>query len=284
MTQYWQHTDLTAAVGSPPLNGPPLAYVTQDEIGNVITRVLYIGGGDNGGDIYEIRNQGGTWMPCADLSLLLTNYSGDFQGWFQAVGYQTPDGIARVVFLGLDNWVHEFKLQSDGWTVANLSAIAGATQGLFRPKPVGEDYPFLVVAPSPYYTTPDLHARVVYWATDNHIHELSLHLFDATSGWIDSDLNQLAIANGWNAPNAYNQPFGYLSGDSIPRVVYNDIDSSGVQELRLGTSGWAKRLTSLKSSDDGQSGLTQNINRAARQRWQMQQHETATPVTIEQAA
>jgi hypothetical protein len=202
------------------------------------------------GDIHEIRNEGstlqgdtwtpGTWMPDADLSLLLTNYSGDFQAFLMANGYQTPDFVPRVVFQGLDNWIHEFKLEANGWTVANLSAIAGMTQFPQHGQPPGSLFLIQPTSvPSPYYSMPDDHARVVYRSSDAHVRELSLHVSDPNSAWIDSDLNALAIAGGWNAPNVSgNTPFGYLGGDNVPRVVYNDIDSGGVQELRLQSSGW----------------------------------------------
>jgi hypothetical protein len=249
MTEYWQHTDLTAKAGGvAAMWAYPVGYVTT--VQNLtspsppVARVLYVTDWGNGGDIHEIRNEGGTWKPDADLSLLLTNYSGDFQAQIAAVGYQTPDGVARVVFLGLDNWVYEFKLEANGWTVANLSAIAGMTQfpqpgwPTWPPQLPWQEVTPLGIPPWPYYTTPDNHARVVYQASDGHVHELSLHVTDPNSAWIDSDLNALAIAGGWDAPNTYNQPFGYLSGDSIPRVVYNDADSYGVRELRLESSGW----------------------------------------------
>ncbi|MGA8953509.1 MAG: hypothetical protein WBF24_18660 [Xanthobacteraceae bacterium] len=233
MTQYWQHTDLTAAaVGVQTDYVTPYAYVTGQPAEGQIPRVLYVPDWGNGGDIHEVRFQNGNWID-ADLSTLLTNFSGDFQAEVLAMGYQTPDGVARVVFLGLDGWVQEFKLETDGWTVANLSAIAGMTNkmGFSRAQPYS-------IPAWGYYSTPDGHARVVYSATDGHVHELSLHYTDPHSGWIDSDLNALAIAGGWDAPNRYNDPFGYLAGDSIPRVVYNDADSFGVRELRLEPGGW----------------------------------------------
>jgi hypothetical protein len=256
MTQYplWLHTDLTEAAGggvAVPFGWAGCsAYVTNQIDEGATSRVLYVTDSGYGGDIHEIRNQvgtvqGGSWIPVnwmrdADLSLLLTNYSGGFQAQAQAFGYQTPDGTARVVFIGLDNWIHEFKLEADGWTVANLSAIAGMTQVPQPGQVIGGSLfpvqPWSV--PSPYFSSPDDHARVVYGATDAHVRELSLHTTNPNSAWIDADLTALAIAGGWDAPDTANKPFGYLGGDSVPRVIYNDLDSGGVQELRLGSSGW----------------------------------------------
>jgi hypothetical protein len=242
----WHHTDLTSVAGGPATQwAMPFAYVdNSDFILGPITRVVYVTDWGNGGDIHEIRKQNGTWMPDADLSTLLTNYSGTFQAQTIAVGYQTPDGVPRVVLMGQDNWIYEFKLLSDGWTVANLSAIAGMTQ---FPQPGEPSWPPLgpwqLVQPFglpvwPYVTVQDPYARVVYWGTDGHVHELSLLLFDPSAAWIDTDLNVQAIAGGWDAPNTINDPYGYLSGDLIPRVVFNDANSYGVQELRKESGGW----------------------------------------------
>jgi hypothetical protein len=255
MTQFlWWHTDLTEAAGgvaAPFVWVGPTAYVTNEFfVEGATSRVLYVTDWGSGGDIHEIRSQAGTvqggpwipgkWMQDADLSLLLTNYSGGFQAQLQAQGYQTPDGVPRVVFMGLDNWIYEFKLETDGWTVANLSAIAGMTQVPQPGQPFGSLFPVQPTSvPSPYFSTQDDHARVVYRSTDAHVRELSLQTTDPNSAWIDSDLTALAIAGGWDAPNeAGNSPFGYLGGDSVPRVIYNDTNSGGVQELRLESGGW----------------------------------------------
>jgi hypothetical protein len=232
------HTDLTAAAGgvAAPFWTWPIGYVTQDPILGSIARVLYANDYGNGGDIHEIRNQGegnqgGAWMPDADLSLLLNNYSGDFQGQAWAVGYVTPDRVPRVVFVGLDGWIYEFRLQSNGWSVANLSQVAGLVP------PPGWN-PFFQTASLPWpYVTPDEVARVVYLATDAHIHELRLTTSDPHATWLDADLTALAIAGGWNAPEASGGPFGYVSGDKIARVIYYD-NSQNIQELRLESSGW----------------------------------------------
>jgi hypothetical protein len=87
MIQYW-YEDITHKAGgvpAPPWTFPT-AYTTQDPVFGLIARVLYFSDYGNGGDIHEMREQVGLWKPDADLSLLLTNYSGDFQGYTGGFG------------------------------------------------------------------------------------------------------------------------------------------------------------------------------------------------------
>jgi hypothetical protein len=217
----------------------PTSYLTITASEGAVRRILYFNDYGNGGDIHEIRNSGGAWKPDADLSLLLSNYSGDFQGFFGAYGYLAPwDDTPRVPFLGLDLWTHEFKLDSNGWTVTNLSQLAG-----YEFPPSGDVWNPITL-PFPYIT-PDNVARLVYSATLNlnsfHVHELSYDPSNATPEWGYNDLNSIAIAGGWDAPDSNSAPFGYVSGDNIARAVYIDIPNNDVQELRLEsleTSNW----------------------------------------------
>jgi hypothetical protein len=147
----------------------------------------------------------------------------------------TPwDSVPRVAFLGLDFWTHEFKLESNGWTVSNLSQLAG-----YQFPPAGDQWQ-PATPPFPY-VTPDNVARLVYIAFlngANHVHELSLDPSDPPLEWEYNDLTAIALQNGWNAPDVGNQPFGYVSGDKIARVVYNDSSNWFVQEEK----GYSREL------------------------------------------
>jgi hypothetical protein len=236
---YW-HDDLTQIAGGVPAPNYtfPTSYLTVTASEGAVRRILYFNDYGYGGDIHEIRNSGGTWMPDADLSLLLSNYSGDFQGYCGAFPYVAPwDGYPRVPFLGLDLWTYEFKLDSNGWTVTNLSQLAG-----YELPPSG--YVWQPISPPFPYIAPDNITRLIYIATLNwnsfHVHELIYDPSDPTPEWEYNDLNSLAIAGGWDAPDVNGAPFGYISRDNAARVVYIDFNNN-VQELRLEnfqTSNW----------------------------------------------
>jgi hypothetical protein len=67
-------------------------------------------------------------------------------------------------------------------------------------------------------------------------------------------LTSFALAGGWDAPDVSNNPFGYVSGDNMARVVYNDNSSNYyVQELRLESSNWINaNLCNLANAPPGQ--------------------------------
>jgi Fungal fucose-specific lectin len=204
----WQEADLSS-ISSPsafPAAGAPSAYVTPDNI----PRVVYRG---TDGHIHELRLQGG-WQQ-ADLSAISNPAA--FPAACDPFAYVTPDQVPRVIYLGGDSHIHELRLQG-GWQHADLSAIAAGN-------PVAPAAGALFA-----YVTPDKVPRVVYLATDNHIHELRLQ-----GGWQHADLSAL-VTNSPPAFQAVGSPLAFVTPDGIPRVDYLGADNH-IHELRL-QGGW----------------------------------------------
>ena len=207
----WLQADLTAICAgnavAVPAAGNPHAYVTPDSI----PRVVYRG---KDGHIHELRLQGSGWIH-ADLSAIVVNRAPVVPAVGDPYAYTTPDSIARVVYRGKDDHIHELRLQG-GWMQADLSAI------------LGNRAPAFAVAGDPFaYVTPDSIPRVIYRGKDDHIHELRLQ-----GGWIQADLSTIVV-NAAPAVPAAGNPYAYTtSPDSIPRVLYRGQDEH-IHELRL---------------------------------------------------
>jgi hypothetical protein len=191
----WLQADLSALSGNPPppADGHVFAYVTVDGI----PRVIYRGVEE---DIHELRLQG-SWLH-TDLTQLVNNIPLAPLAIGAPFGYVTPDGTARVVYIGNDFHVHELHLQG-GWIPADLSALTAD-------QTPGEGNVFA-------YVTPDGVPRVLYRGDDSNIHELRLQ-----GSWIGADLSNFlldppAILAGGN-PRAYVSP-----GDQIPRLVFRSV-------------------------------------------------------------
>ena len=138
-------------------------------------------------------------------------------------GIHTPTSpltlIARVVYRGKDDHIHELRLQG-GWMQTDLSAA------------LVNRVPTVPVAGDPFaYVTPDFVPRVIYRGKDDHIHELRLQ-----GGWMQADLSAMA-ANAAPAVPAAGNPYAYTTtSDSIPRVLYRGRDEH-IHELRF-QDGW----------------------------------------------
>jgi hypothetical protein len=225
------HIDLTQAAVGPALPGaiwPGFGYSTMASNSVSIPRILYINSYAYDGDVHEIRLDGGQWI---DENLSANAVPFKPHGTATAFGYVTAaDLIPRVIFLGqkqaansdLDNDIHELRLEGGNWIHSNLSEIGGAAGQ-------ADSVPF------PYNSPNDI-PRIVYRGTDHHVHELRLE----SNSWIDVDLTKNAGGNGWPTPNCSCVPFGYVTPDSIPRVIYCDdsYPNYNVWELRLQNSEW----------------------------------------------
>jgi hypothetical protein len=241
----WIQADLSAIVtDSPPavpaINGSSVhAYVTPDGI----PRVVYVGVDSH---IHELRLQK-SWIQ-ADLSAIVTNNSPAVPAinGSSVHAYVTPDGIPRVVYIGVDSHIHELRLQGTnltpvGWIQADLSAIVTD-----NPPAV----PAAIGSPVHAYVTPDGIPRVVYVGVDSHIHELRLQ-----KSWIQSDLSAIVTDNPPAVPAINGSSlYAYVTPDSIPRVLYVGVDSH-IHELRLqGTNltpvGWIQSDLSAIVTDN----------------------------------
>jgi hypothetical protein len=228
----WMQADLSALVINAPPAFPaasdPFAYVTPDKV----PRVIYWGSADY--HIHELRLQPGEGWIQADLSAIVTNAPPAFPAASKPFAYVTPDNVARVVYLGTDDHIHELRLspgRGQGWIQADLSAVVTNAPPAFPAASV----PFA-------YLSPDKVARVVYRGTDNHIHELRLQpgqgpVWGQGQGWIQADLSAIVT----NAPSAFpavDDPFAYVTPDNVARVVYRGTDGH-IHELRLQAGqGW----------------------------------------------
>ncbi len=222
----WIQADLSAIISDKPpafpAVGNPFAYVTPDRIPRIIYRGL-----DN--HIHELRRLLGSWIQ-TDLSAIVSDNPPASPAAGDPFAYVTPDGIARVVYRGLDNHIHELRLQGS-WFQADLSTV------------VSDNPPASPAAGDPFaYVTPDGIARVVYRSLDNHIHELRLQ-----GSWFQADLSAIVSDNPPASPAA-GDPFAYVTPDRIARVVYRGLDNH-IHEIRLQGSWFQADLSTVVSDN-----------------------------------
>ena len=142
--------------------------------------------------------------------------------------YVTRDSIPRVLYVGQNSRIHEFRHEASGWFHADLSELSQA--------PGATGSPFAQV-------TPDSIPRVLYVGQDSGIHELRFE----GSQWKHAPLLELSDTSG--APRATGSPFAQVTPDSIPRVLYVGQDGH-IHELRLEGSGWKHAdLTSISAAN-----------------------------------
>jgi hypothetical protein len=220
----WRTTDITADAGTPAALGSPFLYRT-DVDGARTLRVVYRGTDNH---VHELRmTPTGRWEH-TDLSA-----QAQATGVVPAVGdpfaYLTDQGgvrVARVIYRGADDHMHQIRLVSGQWLGADIGALGGA------PPAAGD--------PFAYTTTDDgtQTFRIVYRGTDSHIHELRL---PAGGAWQTIDISspaQAAPAGG--DPGAYTT----TSGETTTRhVVYQGADGR-VHELRSSGTSWTDAVIS----------------------------------------
>jgi hypothetical protein len=125
--------------------------------------------------------------------------------------------MAMVLFQGVDENIYGLSLQLEGWHGNNLSTNNGTTAAAVKAagRPLG-------------YWTPTAN-RVVYLgpAPDNYIYELE----DSQGFWRCAPLST-NNPGAKPAPAAAGSPFGYLTPDGTPRVVYRASEDGHIYELR----------------------------------------------------
>lgn len=120
----WQDADLSqganAQVGPKIVGTPPFPYVTPDA-GEFDWRIVYLG---TDGDIHELVSYPGQQWIWNNLSASLQNLDSSYQpGSSGPHAFVLQNGTAKVVYVGVDNHVHEFRLEPepDRWFHADLT-------------------------------------------------------------------------------------------------------------------------------------------------------------------
>jgi len=199
--QGWQDADLSVLANGPSAGSVPFGYVTPKDS---IPRVIYCDSA-SGSHIQELRLQPGQGWMNADLSQLA---GGPLASGVDPSAYITRDLDPHVTYLGADSHIHDLWLPSgQGWTDTDLTGKADGPNG----NSMANGYVGLDSVP-----------RVVYFAEDNRVHQLSLEGDPSNTAWIDEDLFQNVInppPSGTPTEGVYSAPFPYLVYGN-PSIVF----------------------------------------------------------------
>lgn len=169
---HWSHADLTAIAGAPVTDDLPMGYATRLAGQGPVVRVIYLASdpfSQREEGVHELSTSDGRHWSHANLTDLADaplsaggSTGGPPQGYTTSLAGQTA--MARVLYLGgHDRRIHELSTPDGGhWSHADLTDLADG--------PPADGWPMA-------YTTSLAGqgpvARVLYPATDNHIHEFS---------------------------------------------------------------------------------------------------------------
>jgi hypothetical protein len=197
----WAWNNLSTNDGnSPPATpaaGRPLGYVTGDGLSRVVYR-----GPDN--FIYELSNPNvprtnpNDLWECSNLSTNDKSAPPAPAAAGDPFAYVTSGGVPRVIYRGTNGHIYELHPEPF-WRCNDLSDISGA------PPAAGDPFG---------YQTNDGIARVIYRDAEGQIIELAL-----LKRWESANLSTNDKAES-PAPEAAGNPFGYVTYDGIPRVIY----------------------------------------------------------------
>ncbi len=207
----WNVANLADSALAPLAAGDPTAYIRADG-----PDVIDYRGVDQ--RLYQIVRSGDPWYTRDFVSLV---------GAPLAASDPRPglraDEVSAIIYRGTDQHLREIYLTGVSWNIGDLTASASAA---------------LSAGEGCLYARSDLLNAVVYRGVDAHIHELTATLNGHT--WTAVDLTELAAA-----PDALNDPEGYVRADGIDAVVYRATDDH-LYELRRSGSAWL--LTDLTDS------------------------------------
>ena len=233
----WQHRDLTEAAAAP-LASPYRAMAFQRSDG--VSMVVYRAADLNIHSLYlEMKKQDNTWQEVwhhADLS----DIAGAPDAGSDPFGYVRNDGINAVVYAGVDEHIHELRLEGT-WIHADLTIMPDPD----APNTYIDERPFA------YDRGDGINAIVYEWpgcicGRPPHIIELRL---DST-GWDWADLTAISIPQ---APIASSEFTAYVRSDGIPTINYRGIDSH-IHDLRLETAWYHYDLTDATGAGDAYEG------------------------------
>jgi hypothetical protein len=170
--KHWSHADLTDLAHAPEVALRPMGYVTSLAGQGPVVRVIYLASdpfSQREEGVHELSTSEGRQWSHADLTDLADaplaaggSTGGPPQGYTTSLAGQSA--MARVVYLGgHDRRIHELSTPDGGhWSHADLTDLADG--------PPADGWPMAyttsLAGQSPV-------ARVLYRATDNHIHEFS---------------------------------------------------------------------------------------------------------------
>ncbi|MBN2149291.1 MAG: FG-GAP repeat protein [Anaerolineales bacterium] len=220
----WHERDLTAAAGAPlaQIYARPMGVVRSDGV----PMVVYRGTDYHVYAIYLEQQAGSPWRETwhvADLCQI----TGSPDALSDPYGFVRSDGTTTVLYTGIDEHIHELRLEGGNWIWADLTLISSAPAAGFMIQP---------------YIRSDRYSAILFKGiTDYLLYELRLE----SDGWKCSNLTALS-----GAPAPWSAPAAYVRSDGITAINY--VNNKHVYELRLEGGNWLwADLTDLSGAPEG---------------------------------
>jgi hypothetical protein len=179
--------------------------------------------------IQELRLEKTGWAQ-ASLSSIVVNNPPAFplETGSPLAALSAADNIPRVFYVGVDDQVHELRLETTGWAQAGISAIVTNNPPAF---------PMQSGSPLASIVSRDGIPRIYYGGVDRHIQELRLE----KTGWVQADLSAIVVNRPPAVPMRIGSPLTTVLSnvDGVPRIIYMGEDNH-VQQLSLERVGWTQ--------------------------------------------